>query len=84
METTQQSKDPKMPMQFNVGWGVKNMAIFDEIKQLPLKDQPHKDFWNHDKTRLHMYTNGFFASHTDAKLGITFEEMEGLSIRQQR
>jgi len=74
------------PMMYTIGWGVENKEItfFDPIKQLPVKDQYHKTYWDHDKTRLHMYTNGFFASHTDKKLGVNFEDLEGLSIRQQR
>ena len=53
-----------------------------EIKCLPVDKQYHKTYWDHDKTRLHMYTTGFFASHIDNKIGITFDDLEGLSIRQ--
>lgn len=31
-----------------------------------------------------MHTTGFFSCHLDALMGISFEDMEGLSVRQQR
>lgn len=49
-----------------------------------MKDQPHKIFWDHEKTRYHMNTTGLFASHVDAQLGVGFDDLEGLSIREQR
>ena len=49
-----------------------------------MKDQPHKIYWDHDKTRLHMYTTGFQSSYVDEKIGVSFDDLEGLSIRQQR
>ena len=67
----------------DIGWGTDNSNLSQkrDVRCLPLKDQFHKTYWDEDKTRLHMYTNGFHATHTDKKLGINFEEMEGLSIR---
>jgi len=55
-----------------------------EIKCLPAKDCIHKNFWEHDKTRLHMHTTGMHAIHLDAKLDMNFMDLEGLPIRQQR
>jgi len=46
-----------------------------------MEDQPHKIYWDHDKTRLHMYTTGFMSSHVDEKMGICFDDLEGLSVR---
>lgn len=31
-----------------------------------------------------MYTTGFQSSYVDEKLGVSFDDLEGLSIRQQR
>tara|TARA_B110001450_G_scaffold165193_1_gene154030 strand:+ start:354 stop:533 length:180 start_codon:yes stop_codon:yes gene_type:complete len=31
-----------------------------------------------------MGTTGLFASHVDAQLGVGFDDLEGLSIREQR
>lgn len=67
----------------NPGWKT-DLAMDRDVRCLPMKDQPHKIFWDHDKTRLHMYTTGFFSSHVDNKMGISFDDLEGLSIRQQR
>lgn len=47
-------------------------------------DSQHKIFWDHDKLRYHMYTTGKFSSHLDAQLGFNFDDLEHLSIRQQR
>ena len=46
-----------------------------------MEDQPHKIYWDHDKTRLYMYTTGFMSSHVDEKFGICFDDLEGLSVR---
>ena len=31
-----------------------------------------------------MKTTGFFSHHLDALMGVSFEDMDGLSVRQQR
>lgn len=71
----------------DIGWGVNNPALaqpFHKVKCLPTKDMPHKIYWDHDKTRFYMYTTGFFSSHVDAKMNLSFDEMEGLSLREQK
>lgn len=70
-----------------IGWGISNPNLaqpFHKVKCLPAKDMPHKIYWDHDKTRFYMYTTGFFSSHVDAKMDLSFDEMEGLSIREQK
>ena len=40
--------------------------------------------WDHDKTRYNIHTSGFFTSHVNKKLGFGFEDLDHLSVRQQR
>jgi len=47
-----------------------------------MEDQPHKIYWDQDKTRLQMYTTGYQAGFVDNMLGIGFDDLEGLSVRK--
>ena len=51
---------------------------------LPANEQPHKTFWDHDKTRYNMHTTGYHAHFVDKMYQVNYEDLEGLSIRQQR
>ena len=71
-----------------VGWGTSNRKILDicqnQIQALPVEQCEHKNFWEEDKKRLHMYTTGMHATHVDDRMGINMENLEGMSIRHQR
>lgn len=54
------------------------------MRCLPEDRQYHKKFWDHDATRTYMHTTGWFSCHLDALMGVSFDDMEGLSVRQQR
>ena len=47
---------------------------------------PHKKVYDFDGLKYlpHMDTTGKFASHLDAQLGLTYEMLEDLSVREQR
>jgi hypothetical protein len=48
---------------------------------MPIEDQYHTRFWDHDRTKYHMYTTGFFSSHLDKKFGFGFKDLEKMSVR---
>ena len=68
------------------GWGTDKSSLRQviDVKCLALEDQPFKTSWDHEKTRLQMYTTGFPAGYVDNQLGLTFEDIENLPVRKQR
>lgn len=68
------------------GWGStkKHLKQNKDVRCLPEDRQYHKKHWDHDATRTYMHTTGWFSHHLDALMGVSFEDMEGLSVRQQR
>ena len=65
------------------GWGSKLVSLQQpkDVRCLPVDQQYHKKFWDHEATQIHMKTTGWFSSHLDEHMGISFEDLEGLSIR---
>ena len=74
------------PYRRESGWGSGKSALQQapDVRALPEDKQYHKKFWDHDATRLHMHTTGWHSTHLDALMGVSFDDMEGLSVRQQR
>lgn len=53
---------------------------------MPIEDQYHKIFWDHEKTKYHMRTTGFFSKYLDQKFGFGMQDLEDLdkqSVRRQ-
>lgn len=49
-----------------------------------MDQQYHKRFWDYDHLTYQLKTTGWFSEHVDKQMGLSFEDLEGLSIRQQR
>lgn len=41
-------------------------------------------FWDHEKDRVHMSLTGQFSTQLDDRMGMSLDDLEGLSIRQKR
>lgn len=69
-----------------VGWGnnTQNLKQSKKVVSLTREEMPHKIFWDHNKTRLQMQTSGYQANFDDKKFGISFDDIEHLSVRHQR
>ena len=70
----------------DAGWG-HDKEILNQTKDvrcLPVEQQYHKKFWDHEATQIHMKTTGLFSNHVDQQMGLSFDDLEGLSVRQQR
>jgi len=69
-----------------VGWGNTSPSLQQQKKVIALsrEDMPHKIFWDHKKTRLQLETSGYQANFDDKKFGISFDDLEHLSVRQQK
>ena len=68
------------------GWGtnIKNLYQPNKVHALPEKQQYHKKFWDFEPGKIYLKTSGFFSSHLDRKMGMCFDDLEGVSVRQQR
>jgi hypothetical protein len=71
---------------FQVGWGSnkKDLVPPKDVKCLPVEDQWHKKYWDHEAGLYNIYFTGQHSVHIDAKMGVSFDDIEKLSIRQQR
>jgi len=63
---------------------MKNLRQGEEVRALPADQQYHKKFWDHEPGQLNLKTTGWFAEHVDNQMGVSFDDLEGLSVRQQR
>jgi hypothetical protein len=55
----------------------------DYRRQLPLNMENIK-YWDHEKTQYHLRMSGEHRHHLDKKLGVSLDEIEGMSIRQKK
>jgi hypothetical protein len=46
--------------------------------------QLHKKFWDHEATQFNIHSIDQHSAHLDSKMGVGFDDLEGLSVRQQR
>jgi hypothetical protein len=71
------------PVSMVHGWKVTNSELKPrhEIKYLPINQVQHKKYWDHEPGKYFLKTSGFHSSHVDAKMGISFDDLEGLSVR---
>lgn len=83
---TQYALDHDQHVMRKIGWGTKmqNLQQSYNVKQMPIEDQYHKLFWDHDRTKYHMHTTGFFSKYLDKKFGFGFEDLDKKSVREQK
>ena len=83
--TVTEVKDPRSALG-TYGWGVSNKKLDQGVRRRLLPDMPHKKVYDFDGLKYlpHMDTTGKFASHLDAQLGLPYEMLEDLSVREQR
>ena len=69
-----------------IGWGSANPNLEQGIWRRLLPDMPHKKVYDFGglKHLPHMDTTGKFALHLDNQLGIPYELLDDLSVREQR
>ena len=74
------------PDTFALGWGLDKEELkqgpeLQRVRALPVEQQTHKKYWDHEVGEYNLKTSGWFAAHVDEQLGIRFEDLEGLSVR---
>lgn len=52
-------------------------------RQLP-QNMENIKYWDHEKSQYHLKMSGDFRHHLDNKLGVSLDEIEGMSIRQKK
>ena len=69
-----------------IGWGTQMEKLKQSynVKQMPIEDQYHKIYWDHEKTKYHMNTTGFFSKYLDHKFGFGLQDLEKKSVRRQK
>ena len=69
---------------FPVGWGsnIEKLKQPKDVKVLPAEDA--KKFWDHEASQFHTKFTGKHSTHLDQEMQIGFDDIELLSIRQQR
>ena len=69
-----------------IGWGSTNPNLEQGIWRRLLPDMPHKKAYDHGglKDLPHMDTTGKFAQHLDDQLGLPYDLLDELSVREQR
>lgn len=78
-----QARDFDQTYTMNVGWGHQNPNL-QQPYDVKCHPSEYKNMAGEEQGRLFIYTNGFQSQHTDKKYGVSFEDIKGLSIRQQR
>ena len=70
----------------SIGWGVQNATLDQGVWRRLLPEMPHKKAYDFGglKDLPHMDTTGKFALHLDNQLGLPYEALEDLSVREQR
>ena len=70
----------------NIGWGTDkpNLRQIIDVRCLAAEDRPFKNSFEHEKTRIQMYTTGYAAGYVDNQLGLTYEDIENMPVREQR
>ena len=70
----------------SIGWGVTNPKIDQGVyrRTLPAADMPHKKAYDFGglKDIPQMETTGFFGQQVDNWLGIPFDTLEDMSVRE--
>lgn len=81
--TISDSKDHRTALN-TIGWGVKNSNLDQGIWRRLLPEMPHKKAFDFDglKHLPHMDTTGKFAQHLDNQLGITYDMLDDMSVRE--
>ena len=59
-------------------------AELQRVRALPVDQQYHKKYWDYEPGKFNLRTTGWHSNHLDALMGVSFEDLEGLSVRQQR
>ena len=81
------SKEPRTVLS-SIGWGVTNPKLDQDVKRRALAgaDMPHKKAFDFGGLRdiIQMETTGFTSTGIDAWLGIPYEVLDDLSVREQR
>ena len=69
-----------------IGWGVQNPNLDQGVWRRLLPEMPHKKAYDFGglKDLPHMDTTCKFALHLDNQLGLPYEMLEDLSVREQR
>jgi hypothetical protein len=49
-----------------------------------LKEQPHKWYWDYEKSNSFVKGSGYTISFMDHLFGLSLDDLDGMSIRQQR
>jgi hypothetical protein len=70
----------------SIGWGIGNKNFDQGIWRRLLPDMPHKKAFDFDglKHLPQLDTTGKFALHLDNQLGLPYELLEDMSVREQR
>jgi len=76
LKNNEQSKD--------VGWGASNgsLVLRQDVRALP--DMKHIRWWDNEKAQQFIRLTGQHAWQQDKAFGISLEDLDGISIRQQK
>lgn len=58
------------------------MAQDKQVKVI--ENQYHKKYWDYEPGKVYINTIGLQSDHIDKKMGMSFEDIESLSMRDQR
>jgi len=66
------------------GWGIKNTKLDTNIRRKILPDMPHKKAFDFNGLKYlpQMDFTGKFAAHLDQELGLPYDMLEDLSVRE--
>ncbi len=81
--TVSDTKDHRTALS-TIGWGIKNQNLDQGVWRRLLPDMPHKKAFDQNglNNLPQLDTTGKFASHLDAQLGIPYEMLDDLSVRE--
>ena len=54
------------------------------MRALPVEQQACKKYWDHEAGQYNLRATGWFHDQMDARLALNPDDLEGLSVRQQR
>lgn len=83
--TVSETKDTRTALA-SIGWGVRNPTLDQGVWHRVLEGMPHKKAYDFDGLKYlpHMDTTGKFAQHLDNQLGLPYDLLNDLSVREQR
>lgn len=82
-QSTNFLQENESPVTFVHGWNVAHPDLkpTHKINALPEEKCQFKKYWDYEPGKYNLKTSGFFSKYIDDKMGISFDDLEGLSVR---